>query len=137
MHRCNRFDADLVLDTWAWRFGDLAEAEAETVHRRLAAYKGTHWSHWAATRRRLQALPHHWGADQQTGEHDGAPAQPAPAVAAPRRRQHAGRCLMEPRSTPEALVGVPLRRAIPPSLRADARSRGTAPRSRTTTQERP
>ena len=53
MHRCNASDADLVLDTWPWRFLDLAEAE--TVHRKLAGYRGARWLDWPATLRRLQA----------------------------------------------------------------------------------
>ena len=76
MHRCNTSYADLLLDTRAWRFLDLAEAE--TIHRTLAASKGAHWPHWAATRRRLQALHQHWGADEQTREHTPPPPRQRP-----------------------------------------------------------
>lgn len=36
MHRCSASDADLLLDTWGWRFLDLFEAE--TIHRTLVGY---------------------------------------------------------------------------------------------------
>lgn len=55
MHRCQPDHADLMLDTWGWRFTRLAEAEA--VYHKLAGYKGAHWPHWAATVRRLREEP--------------------------------------------------------------------------------
>lgn len=46
MHRCNASDADLLLDTWPWRFLDLAEAVA--LHRTLAGYHSARWPDWPA-----------------------------------------------------------------------------------------
>jgi hypothetical protein len=55
MQRCQPEHADVLLDTWGWRFTHVAEAEV--VRHTLAGSTGAAWPDWPATVRRLRGEP--------------------------------------------------------------------------------